>query len=77
MGRVENCQAVVFLAYCGRGVGADRPRTVHPGEVSGGPGLVPCGRIVRVVKAGVPFKWVTGEVAYGCGPGLREWLQQD
>ena len=31
----------------------------------------------RAVKAGVPFKWVTGDEAYGGNPELRKWLEQE
>ena len=33
--------------------------------------------IGRAVKAGVPFKWATGDDAYGGNPGLREWLEKE
>ena len=33
--------------------------------------------IGRAVKAGVPFKWVAGDEAYGGNPGLREWLETE
>ena len=31
--------------------------------------------IERVVKAGVPFSWVTADEAYGGNPGFRKWLE--
>jgi hypothetical protein len=31
--------------------------------------------VSRAVKAGVPFKWVTGDEAYGGNPGLRQFLE--
>jgi SRSO17 transposase len=33
--------------------------------------------IGRAVKAGVPFKWVTGDEAYGGNPDLRDWLETE
>ena len=33
--------------------------------------------IGRAVAAGVPFKWVTGDEAYGGNPGQREWLEKE
>jgi SRSO17 transposase len=33
--------------------------------------------IGRAVAAGVPFRWVTGDEAYGGDPGLREWLEAE
>jgi SRSO17 transposase len=33
--------------------------------------------IGRAVNAGVPFKWVTGDEAYGGNPKLREYLEEE
>jgi hypothetical protein len=95
-GRVENCQAGVFLAYCApEGARAlidrelyipgkwaeDRERCAAAGIGSGvgfatKPKLAEA-MIGRAVKAGVPFRWVAGDEAYGGNPGLREWLEAE
>ncbi len=33
--------------------------------------------IGRALQTGVPFKWVTGDGAYGGNPGPREWLESE
>jgi SRSO17 transposase len=32
--------------------------------------------IARAIAAGVPFRWLTTEEAYGQGRQLRSWLEQ-
>jgi SRSO17 transposase len=93
-GRVENCQAGVFLAYCSpdgaralidrelyipKKWAQDRERCRAAGigddvQFATKPQLAKT-MIGRAVKAGVPFKWVTGDEAYGGNPDLRDWLE--
>ena len=94
LGKIDNCQVGVFLAYCAPG-GAralidrelyvpgkwaqDRDRCAAAGiggdvAFATKPKLAEA-MIGRAVQAGVPFKWVAGDEAYGGNPGLREWLE--
>ena len=57
----ERCRAA--------GIGDDVPFSTKPQLAKA--------MIGRALQAGVPFRWVTGDEAYGGNPGLREWLEEE